>query len=99
LSCSDRETKQPISAGHLFLTAIEIDGHQDKNSQPVYSNVRLISSPLQMPPTSQPAPQVVILGAARPPIGKFGGAFKDVHAAELGAFYIWKKKIRAARRR
>src|SRR5829696_2840614 len=28
---------------------------------------------------------VVILGAARTPIGKFGGFFKDVHAAELGA--------------
>ncbi len=28
---------------------------------------------------------VVILGAARTPIGRFGGAFKDVHAAELGA--------------
>lgn len=28
---------------------------------------------------------VVILGAARTPIGKFGGSFKDVHAAELGA--------------
>ena len=38
-----------------------------------------------MPPTIQPAGQVVILGAARTPIGKFGGSFKDVHAAELGA--------------
>ena len=28
---------------------------------------------------------VVILGAARTPIGRFGGAFKDVHPAELGA--------------
>ena len=28
---------------------------------------------------------VVILGAARTPIGKFGGSFRDVHAAELGA--------------
>lgn len=28
---------------------------------------------------------VVILGAARTPIGKYGGSFKDVHAAELGA--------------
>lgn len=28
--------------------------------------------------------EVVILGAARTPIGRFGGAFKDVHAAELG---------------
>jgi len=38
-----------------------------------------------MPPFGVPAQQVVILGAARTPIGKFGGAFKDVHAAELGA--------------
>ncbi|MES1258265.1 MAG: acetyl-CoA C-acetyltransferase [Acidobacteriota bacterium] len=28
---------------------------------------------------------VVILGAARTPIGRFGGAFKDLHAAELGS--------------
>jgi acetyl-CoA C-acetyltransferase len=28
---------------------------------------------------------VVILGAARTPIGKYGGAFRDVHPAELGA--------------
>ena len=28
---------------------------------------------------------VVILGAARTPIGKYGGSFKDIHAAELGA--------------
>jgi acetyl-CoA C-acetyltransferase len=28
---------------------------------------------------------VVILGAARTPIGRFGASFKDVHAAELGA--------------
>jgi acetyl-CoA C-acetyltransferase len=28
---------------------------------------------------------VVILSAARTPIGKYGGAFKDVHPAELGA--------------
>src|SRR5678815_5564632 len=27
---------------------------------------------------------VVILGAARTPIGRFGGSFLDVHAAELG---------------
>jgi acetyl-CoA C-acetyltransferase len=32
-----------------------------------------------------PVRDVVILGAARTPIGRFGGAFKDVHAAELGA--------------
>jgi acetyl-CoA C-acetyltransferase len=29
--------------------------------------------------------RVVVLGAARTPIGKYGGAFKDVHPAELGA--------------
>jgi acetyl-CoA C-acetyltransferase len=28
---------------------------------------------------------VVILGAARTPIGKYGGSFKDLHPAELGA--------------
>jgi acetyl-CoA C-acetyltransferase len=28
---------------------------------------------------------VVILGAARTPIGKYGGAFRDLHPAELGA--------------
>jgi acetyl-CoA C-acetyltransferase len=31
---------------------------------------------------------VVILGAARTPIGRFGGAFKDVHGAELGAVAV-----------
>ena len=31
------------------------------------------------------AREVVILGAARTPIGRFGGAFRDVHPAELGA--------------
>jgi acetyl-CoA C-acetyltransferase len=30
-------------------------------------------------------PDVVILGAARTPIGKYGGALRSVHAAELGA--------------
>jgi acetyl-CoA C-acetyltransferase len=29
--------------------------------------------------------EVFILGAARTPIGKYGGAFRDVHPAELGA--------------
>ena len=29
--------------------------------------------------------EVVVLGAARTPIGRYGGAFKDVHPAELGA--------------
>ncbi|MGE3489285.1 MAG: acetyl-CoA C-acyltransferase [Vicinamibacterales bacterium] len=38
-----------------------------------------------MPPAGPSARQVVILGASRTPIGKFGGAFKDIHAAELGA--------------
>src|SRR5512132_2648915 len=28
---------------------------------------------------------VVIVGAARTPIGKYGGAFRNVHPAELGA--------------
>ena len=32
-----------------------------------------------------PAPAVVILSAARTPIGKYGGSFKDLHPAELGA--------------
>ena len=31
-----------------------------------------------------PVRDVVILGAARTPIGRFGGSFKDVHAADLG---------------
>jgi len=38
-----------------------------------------------MSPAELAARQVVILGAARTAIGKFGGALKDVHAAELGA--------------
>ncbi len=38
-----------------------------------------------MPAAPSSSRQVVILGASRTPIGKFGGAFKDVHAAELGA--------------
>src|SRR5262245_37035995 len=29
--------------------------------------------------------EVVIVGAARTPIGRYGGAFRQVHAAELGA--------------
>jgi acetyl-CoA C-acetyltransferase len=28
---------------------------------------------------------IVILGAARTPIGKYGGSFRDLHPAELGA--------------
>ncbi|MEZ5283453.1 MAG: acetyl-CoA C-acyltransferase [Vicinamibacterales bacterium] len=31
------------------------------------------------------APRVVILSSARTPIGKYGGSFRDVHPAELGA--------------
>ena len=32
-----------------------------------------------------PNRDVVILSAVRTPIGKYGGSFKDVHPAELGA--------------
>src|SRR3954468_11726106 len=32
-----------------------------------------------------PLPEVVILGAARTPIGRYGGALRNVHPAELGA--------------
>ena len=32
-----------------------------------------------------PSVDVVILGAARTPIGKYGGSFRDLHPAELGA--------------
>ena len=32
-----------------------------------------------------PARDVVVLGAARTPIGRYGGSFKDLHPAELGA--------------
>jgi len=35
-----------------------------------------------------PVRDVVILGAARTPIGRFGGSFKDVHAAELGSVAV-----------
>ena len=31
------------------------------------------------------AREVVILGAARTPIGRYGGSFRDIHPAELGA--------------
>jgi acetyl-CoA C-acetyltransferase len=34
------------------------------------------------------AREVVILGAARTPIGRYGGAFRDVHPAELGAVAV-----------
>jgi acetyl-CoA C-acetyltransferase len=33
-------------------------------------------------------PEVVIVGAARTPIGKYGGAFRNVHPAELGAVAV-----------
>ena len=32
-----------------------------------------------------PTTDVVIVGAARTPIGRYGGSFKDLHPAELGA--------------
>ena len=32
-----------------------------------------------------PVRDVVVLSAARTPIGRYGGLFKDVHPAELGA--------------
>src|SRR5438445_3065423 len=32
-----------------------------------------------------PAADIVILSAARTPIGKYGGSFRDIHPAELGA--------------
>ena len=32
-----------------------------------------------------PLPEVVIVGAARTPIGRYGGSLRDVHPAELGA--------------
>ena len=32
-----------------------------------------------------PSADVVILSAARTPIGRYGGSFKDIHPAELGA--------------
>ena len=41
------------------------------------------------------ARDVVILGAARTPIGRFGGSFKDVHAAELGMVAAKAALIRA----
>jgi acetyl-CoA C-acetyltransferase len=41
------------------------------------------------------ARDVVILGAARTPIGRFGGSLKDVHAAELGMVAAKAALIRA----
>ena len=42
------------------------------------------------------AREVVILGAARTPIGRYGGAFKDLHPAELGAVSVRAALERAA---
>ncbi|MGE3273645.1 MAG: acetyl-CoA C-acyltransferase [Vicinamibacterales bacterium] len=35
-----------------------------------------------------PARDIVILGAARTPIGRYGGSFRDTHPAELGAVAV-----------
>ena len=35
-----------------------------------------------------PVAEVVVVGAARTPIGKYGGAFRNVHPAELGAIAV-----------
>ena len=40
--------------------------------------------------------QPVIIGAARTPIGSFGGALKDVSAVDLGALVIAEALKRAA---
>ena len=32
-----------------------------------------------------PLPEVVIVGAARTPIGRYGGSLRNIHPAELGA--------------
>ena len=48
-------------------------------SAPRNLNKRLISS------RSMDVRDVVILGAARTPIGRYGGTFKNMHPAELGA--------------
>jgi acetyl-CoA C-acetyltransferase len=40
-------------------------------------------------------PDVVIVGAARTPIGAFGGALKDLGAADLGAIAIHEALVRA----
>jgi acetyl-CoA C-acetyltransferase len=36
-------------------------------------------------PKAMALPEVVIVGAARTPIGRYGGALRDIHPAELGA--------------
>jgi acetyl-CoA C-acetyltransferase len=41
------------------------------------------------------AADVLILGAARTPIGRYGGAFKDLHPAELGAVAVRAALARA----
>lgn len=42
-----------------------------------------------------PLPDVVIVGAARTPIGRYGGAFRTVHPAELGAAAVRAALARA----
>src|SRR5919107_1675601 len=32
-----------------------------------------------------PSPDVVVVSAARTPIGRYGGSFRNIHPAELGA--------------
>ena len=38
---------------------------------------------------------VVVVGAARTPIGRYGGAFRTVHPAELGAVAVREALTRA----
>ena len=52
---------------------------RDRSPDPPAPALRLLS--LRVVPSSA----VVIVGAARTPIGKYGGALKDTHPAELGA--------------
>jgi acetyl-CoA C-acetyltransferase len=42
-----------------------------------------------------PLPTIVIVGAARTPIARYGGAFRSVHAAELGAVAVRAALVRA----
>src|SRR5436190_20656908 len=51
----------------------------------LFLNDRLIYLTGAMPPVHMANSDIVILGAARTPIGKYGGSFKDVVAPELGA--------------
>ena len=41
--------------------------------------------------SARPSPAVVIIGAARTPIGRYGGTLRNTHPAELGA-----RAVRAA---